>query len=204
MKLLQKLLSIQEHIDRFHKNKETNTYKYVDGQSVLNEIRPKMNELKLILKQEILSIENTRQDYVTARGNTKYEVLSKVMMKFTWIDTESGEREECLFGANGMNDWDKGVGSALTYGERYFLLKFFHVPTDADDNDALTDKRGESYVPKQKPITWLTEEQFNATLSADIKGIEAVLKKYSGDGFCIKKEWKNALEIKLKMLKDGK
>jgi len=204
MKLLQKLLSIQEHIDRFHKNKETNTYKYVDGQSVLNEIRPKMNELKLILKQEILSIENTRQDYVTARGNTKYEVLSKVMMKFTWIDTESGEREECLFGANGMNDWDKGVGSALTYGERYFLLKFFHIPTDADDNDALTDKRGESYVPKQKPITWLTEQQYNATLAADIKGIEAVLKKYSGDGFGIKQEWKNALEIKLKMLKDGK
>lgn len=204
MKLLQKLLSIQEHIDRFHKNKETNTYKYVDGQSVLNEIRPKMNELKLILKQEILSIENTRQDYVTARGNTKYEVLSKVMMKFTWIDTESGEREECLFGANGMNDWDKGVGSALTYGERYFLLKFFHVPTDADDNDALTDKRGESYVPKQKPITWLTEQQYNATLAADIKGIEAVLKKYCGDGFGIKKEWQNALEIKLKMLKDGK
>ncbi len=204
MKLLQKLLSIQEHIDRFHKNKETNTYKYVDGQSVLNEIRPKMNELKLILKQEILSIENTRQDYVTARGNTKYEVLSKVMMKFTWIDTESGEREECLFGANGMNDWDKGVGSALTYGERYFLLKFFHVPTDADDNDALTDKRGESYVPKQKPITWLTEQQYNATLAADTKGIEAVLKKYSGDGFGIKQEWKNALEIKLKMLKDGK
>jgi len=204
MKLLQKLLSIQEHIDRFHKNKETNTYKYVDGQSVLNEIRPKMNELKLILKQEILSIENTRQDYVTARGNTKYEVLSKVMMKFTWIDTESGEREECLFGANGMNDWDKGVGSALTYGERYFLLKFFHVPTDADDNDALTDKRGESYVPKQKPITWLTEQQYNATLAADTKGIEAVLKKYSGDGFGIKKEWQNALEIKLKMLKDGK
>ena len=204
MKLLQKLLSIQEHIDRFHKNKETNTYKYVDGQSVLNEIRPKMNELKIILKQEILSIENTRQDYVTARGNTKYEVLSKVMMKFTWIDTESGEREECLFGANGMNDWDKGVGSALTYGERYFLLKFFHVPTDADDNDALTDKRGESYVPKQKPITWLTEQQYNATLAADTKGIEAVLKKYSGDGFGIKKEWQNALEIKLKMLKDGK
>jgi len=204
MKLLQKLLSIQEHIDRFHKNKETNTYKYVDGQSVLNEIRPKMNELKLILKQEILSIENTRQDYVTARGNTKYEVLSKVMMKFTWIDTESGEREECLFGANGMNDWDKGVGSALTYGERYFLLKFFHIPTDADDNDALTDKRGESYAPKQKPITWLTEQQYNATLAADIKGIEAVFKKYSGDGFGIKQEWKNALEIKLKMLKDGK
>lgn len=204
MKLLQKLLSIQEHVDRFHKNKETNTYKYVDGQSVLNEIRPKMNELKIILKQEILSIENTRQDYVTARGNTKYEVLSKVMMKFTWIDTESGEREECLFGANGMNDWDKGVGSALTYGERYFLLKFFHIPTDADDNDALTDKRGESYVQEKKQITWLTEQQYNATLAADTKGIEAVLKKYNGDGFGIKADWKNALEIKLKMLKDGK
>jgi hypothetical protein len=58
-------------------------------------------------------------------------------MRFTWIDTETGEKDENLFGANGMNDFDKGVGSAMTYGERYFLLKYFHIPTDADDVDAV-------------------------------------------------------------------
>ena len=46
-------------------------------------------------------------------------------MRFTWVDVETGEKDENLFSANGQNDWDKGVGSALTYGERYFLFKVF-------------------------------------------------------------------------------
>jgi hypothetical protein len=56
-------------------------------------------------------------------------------MRFTWVDVETGEKDENLFAANGQNDWDKGVGSALTYAERYFLLKYFHIPTDEDDID---------------------------------------------------------------------
>ena len=32
---------------------------------------------------------------------------------------------------------EKGVGKALTYAEKYFLLKFFNIPTDeADPDDA--------------------------------------------------------------------
>jgi hypothetical protein len=93
-----------------------------------------MNSLGILLKQEVLSIENTRQDYTTKNG-TRSEIHSKVMLRFTWIDTDSNEREECLFGANGQNDWERGVPSAMTLGERYFLLKFFHIATDEDDID---------------------------------------------------------------------
>jgi hypothetical protein len=85
-----------------------------------------MNRFNLLLKQEVLSIDNERMDYTTKNGS-KSEILSKVMMRFTWIDAETGEQDVNLFGANGQNDWDKGVGSALTYGERYFLLKFFVI-----------------------------------------------------------------------------
>jgi hypothetical protein len=56
-------------------------------------------------------------------------------MKFTWVDCETGEKDENLWGAHGQNDFEKGFGSALTYGERYFLLKFFHIATDEDDID---------------------------------------------------------------------
>ncbi len=132
-----KLLLIQNSVESFVKNKKSYNFSYVDGNTVLSHIRPLMNDLGLLLKQEILSIENERYDYVTSKGAAKTEVLSKLDMRFTWIDTETGEKDENLFGANGMNDFDKGVGSAMTYGERYFLLKFFHIPTDADDVDAL-------------------------------------------------------------------
>jgi hypothetical protein len=134
MNIYQKLLEIQKKINGLGKDKQANNYKYVTGDKVLGEIKPLMNELGLILKQEVLSIENTRQDYQT-RNASKSEILSKVMMRFTWIDCETGEKDENLFGSNGQNDWEKGLGSALTYAERYFLLKYFHIATDEDDID---------------------------------------------------------------------
>jgi len=135
--LYKKLLLIQNSVENLVKNKKSFNFSYVDGNSVLSHIRPLMNHTGLLLKQEVLSIENERYDYKTTKGIEKTEVLSKLQMRFTWIDTETGEKDENLFAANGMNDFDKGVGSAMTYGERYFLLKFFHIPTDVDDVDAI-------------------------------------------------------------------
>jgi hypothetical protein len=139
--IYQKLLEIQQHVVGLGKDKKANNYDYVTGTKILAEVKPLMNKLGLLLKQEILSIENTRIDYKTGVGTqyekAKSEISSKVMMRFTWVDTESGQTDENLFGANGQNDWDKGVGSALTYAERYFLLKYFHIATDKDDLDNL-------------------------------------------------------------------
>jgi hypothetical protein len=134
MGIYKKLLVIQQKINGLSKDKKSFTYSYVTGDKVLGIIKPLMNELGLILKQEVVSIENSRQDYKTAKGD-KSEILSKVMMQFTWIDTDTGEKDVNSFGANGQNDWEKGLGSALTYAERYFLLKYFHIATDEDDID---------------------------------------------------------------------
>ncbi len=141
MNIYQKLHLIQSEINGLGKDKATNTYKYVTGDKVLSHIKPLMNKHGLLLKQEVLSIENSRQDYTVGitndrpQGRVKSEINSKVMMRFTWVDVETGDKDENLFGANGQNDWDKGVGSALTYAERYFLLKYFHIATDEDDID---------------------------------------------------------------------
>lgn len=134
MNIYQKLLAIQKQVIGLGKNKDGHNYKYVTGEKVLEHIKPLMNEHGLLLKQEVISIENTRQDFKTKYAENS-EINSKVMMRFTWVDCETGEKDENMFGANGQNAWDKGVGSALTYGERYFLLKFFHIATDEDDID---------------------------------------------------------------------
>lgn len=145
LNIYQKLLKIQKRINGLSKDKAGNNYKYVTGDKVLGELKPMMNDLGLILKQEVLSIDNVRQDYQTRNGS-KSEINSKVMMRFTWVDVDTGDKDENLFGANGQNDWDKGVGSALTYGERYFLLKYFHIATDEDDIDN-TDRQTDEPIP---------------------------------------------------------
>jgi len=147
-----KLLTIQQKVNGLGKDKSSHNFKYVTGSKVLGFIKPLMNEQGLILKQEVLSIDNERQDYDTRSGQ-KSEILSKVMMRFTWIDCESGERDENLFGANGQNDWEKGLGSALTYAERYFLLKFFHIATDEDDIDNPDRETSEPVDTRKKLVT---------------------------------------------------
>lgn len=135
LNLYQKLLEIQKHVIGLGQDAKTYDYKYVSGSKVLSHIKPLMNQYGLLLKQELIGIENSRQDYVTAKGISKSEILSTCSFKFTWIDVDTGDKDENLFAANGQNGWDKGVGSAMTYGERYFLLKFFHIATDEDDID---------------------------------------------------------------------
>ena len=167
--IYQKLLVIQQKINGLGKDKSTYNYKYVTGDKVLGEIKPLMNELGLLLKQEVISINNSRQDYITKSGQ-KSEILSKVMMRFTWVDSETGEKDENLFGANGQNDWEKGLGSALTYAERYFLLKYFHIATDEDDIDNDSRKTTPAVVIEAKVKPTLTGDKVDKVNEALANG----------------------------------
>ena len=142
MSIYKKLLNIQRAVKGLSKDKKSYSFSYVTGNKLLSFIKPLMDKEGLLLKQEVLSIDNKRMDYIVKNGS-KSEILSKVMMRFTWIDTETGETDINMFGANGQNDWEKGLGSALTYAERYFLLKYFHIATDEDDIDNPERKKQE-------------------------------------------------------------
>lgn len=185
LNIYQKLLEIQKSVSGLAKDKQANSYKYVTGDKVLDHIKPLMNKLGLILKQEVLSIDNVRQDYRTGIGTQyekpKSEINSKVMMKFTWVDCASGDKDENLFGANGQNDWDKGVGSALTYGERYFLLKYFHIATDEDDIDNPDRKPQEPITPPTQPQTtelaWINDKQVEALIGRIKAGEQGIIEQ---------------------------
>ena len=135
MAIFKKLLSLQQAVVGLTKDKTGNSYQYVSGDKILSIVRPKMDELGLILVPEVLESNFSREDYNTKNGQ-KSEMFCSVKMRFTWVDADSGETLPCEWASSGMNAWDKGLGSALTYGERYFLLKFFHIATDRDDVDA--------------------------------------------------------------------
>ena len=121
-------------------------YNYVSGAKLLGVIRPLMDKLGLILTQEVVDIKNEPITYMTRNGE-KTEMFTTVQIRFTWVDVEDGSQVVNDFFANGMNAWDKGLGSALTYAERYYLMKTFHIATDEDDVDALV--KDEAIKPQQ-------------------------------------------------------
>jgi len=163
MSIYKKLHEIQKAVSGLKKDTKAFGYDYVSGTKILSIIKPLMDDKGLLLKQEVISIDNDRQDYQAKKG-AKTEILTKVMMRFTWVDIETGDTDINSFGANGQNGFDKGVGSALTYAERYFLLKYFHIATDEDDIDQ----------PKPK----LTDEMLKGCDKWTKENKEAVLKKY--------------------------
>ena len=144
--LAQKLLEIQKVVRGLAKDKDGASYSYVSGSKALGVIRPEMDKQGVLLVPEVIDSSFTRMDYEIAGkkpgepGRPKTEIFVWLKMRFTWVDAESGERMECLWCSSGQNGFDKSLGSALTYGERYFLLKWFHIATDYDDVDTRQDE----------------------------------------------------------------
>lgn len=151
MNLHQKLIEIRKEIDVFEKDTKGFNYSYVSGSQVLGKIQEKMNELGVILHPEMKDLEHNTFDYQQWNKSRnqmedKTDFVISGNMKYVWINADDPkERIEIDWNIYGQqDDISKAYGSALTYSERYFLLKFFNTPTDDDDPDTRqgSSKRG--------------------------------------------------------------
>ncbi len=139
MNLNEKLLELRKDLDYFQKSAQGYNYKYVAGVDILVKIRPKMDELGLLLVPSV-------EGFTTNLDQPKKQTV-EMEMNMTWINVEDGEKLRVSFAAFGQqDDLSKAFGSALTYAERYFLMKFFQIPTDDDDPDKFKKKN----TPKNK------------------------------------------------------
>ena len=80
-----------------------------------------------------------KHEYVTAKGKEKLDFIVTAKMTYTWINAEEPTDKlvvpwVCI--GQQTDDISKAMGTALTYNERYFLLKFLGIPTDEDDADS--------------------------------------------------------------------
>ena len=147
--IYKKLAEIQAAVRGLTKDKAAFNYDYVTGDKLLNVVRPMMIDRGLLLLPSVAEVKTQVINY-TAWDNKaktlveKTEILYVLSMDMTWVDSEDGETLIEKWAGSGMNAFDKGFGSALTYGERYYLLKTFHIPTDKDDVDAIAKERDEA------------------------------------------------------------
>lgn len=155
LNLFQKIADVKANIDGFTKDTTGYNYSYVSGSQVLHRIRSKMIEHNLLLvpyteHEEIIETKN-------AKGKTEHIV--KLKLTYIWINADKPQEklEVPFFAVGQQDDVSKAHGTALTYAERYFLMKFFNIPTDEDDADA-KQKREQYTKPDAKEIGTLKEE----------------------------------------------
>lgn len=111
---------------------QSDKYDFASDESVLDKFRPMMDEYSILLIPRVVGHE--LREGSTKSGTARY--LTEVDYEMVWHDVESGEELIVPSYAQGVDlAGEKGVGKAATYNEKYFLLKFFHVPTKKDDPD---------------------------------------------------------------------
>jgi len=133
MNIYQKLIEVRKAVPFLKKENEGYQFKYVSSSQTLAALREAMDANGLILIPKVLS--ERVQDHTTDRGKHSYFTILNI--EFTWVNADNpDEKIVCPWAGQGLDEGEKGVGKALTYAEKYFMLKFFNVPTDKDDPDA--------------------------------------------------------------------
>lgn len=135
MNLYEKLLEMQKKVDGIIKDAKNTSdrYDFASDENVLDRFRPMMDEMGILLIPEIAQTE--LHEGATKSGTSRF--MTEVWYNMKWHDVESGEELVVPWYAQGVDlAGEKGVGKAATYAEKYFFLKFFHVPTKRDDPDS--------------------------------------------------------------------
>ena len=135
MNIHEKLLAIQMEVDTIVKDGKnlSDKYDFASDENVLDKFRPLMDKHGLLLIPRITGTKVS--EGATRSGTTRY--LTELTLDMLWYDTETKEQLSVPWYSQGVDlAGEKGVGKALTYAEKYFLLKFFHVSTKKDDPDS--------------------------------------------------------------------
>lgn len=166
LNLFQKIADVKANIDGFTKDAKSYNYSYVSGSQVLHRIRNKMIENNLLLipkttEEKYKQIQVTRFNQKAKREITVTEFVVEMKLTYVWINADKPEEQlEIPFYAVGQqDDVSKAHGTGLTYAERYFLMKFFNIPTDEDDADA--KEKQEKYANSSNQLKDILRDEAN-------------------------------------------
>ena len=185
MNLHQKLVQIRKEVKYVQKDAKGHNFNYATGADLICEIRPKMDELNVILQPNMESFELVE---VKKAGGTA--VVPKITISHTWIDADNPS-DRFSTQATYFEDRMTGcqsIGSMMTYAERYFLYKFFQIATGADDIEQIYKDNGwDSKEILQSKEVYESPHKLDKPEKAQEKVVEAKIEKKHFDdavAFC--------------------
>ncbi|MGY0414013.1 ERF family protein [Staphylococcus sp. mip270_02] len=164
LNIYQKIADVKANIEGFTKDTKGYNFTYVSGSQILHRIRNKMIEHRLLLIPSTSNEKWTTHTYKNKKGHEVIDFIVEMDLNYKWVNADKPEEQlDISYHAFGQqNDISQAHGTALTYSERYFLMKFFNIPTDEDDADA-----------KEK------QDRYSKVDAESLKTLEAEIKNFS-------------------------
>jgi hypothetical protein len=139
LNLFQKIHGVMRDIEYLNKDDSIsfgNTkYKAISEEKVTSTVRAALLKYGLV----IMPVEQEHHK----EGN-----LSTVNTKYKIVDIDTGQYETIVSSGTGADSQDKGVGKAMTYSYKYFLLRTFAIPTGEDPDKVSSAELDAKEQPK--------------------------------------------------------
>lgn len=136
LKLIQAISAVQQELEIMGRDAKADigkySYKYTPFPTMWVELKP-------LLKKHGLTV---IQSPVSNDGNTMGDFLR------TEVYHSSGAFKEWTMRLIVTRDDPQGIGSAITYAERYMIKTIFKLVTDSEDNDATTQRLADGEMKK--------------------------------------------------------
>ena len=200
LNLYKKIAEIRKLVEVIRKNKKGFNYSYVTEDEILAKVSAGMSKHNLLLMPTIspgtMSVTPIHYTKLKKAKNGDYvpedvnEVLVKADFIFTWINCDNPDEQLSVSWSlvGQQSDAAQAFGSALTYANRYFMLKFFQIATPEDDPDNWLAKKKEAETEAEYAVTKSIIDKINefvhSYLDANSNGEEyrqkvaAIVKKY--------------------------
>lgn len=158
LNIYEKMSLITEEIGVVEKNlkvqvNQTNSYKAVSERDILDNVKPLEKKYRVysypvnrkIIENDILSKESEYNGKVT-KTNIIYMRL-EIVYRFVNIDNPSEYIDITTYG-DGLDTGDKAPGKAMTYGDKYGLMKAYKISTGDDPDKEPSPQDG--YTKEEK------------------------------------------------------
>lgn len=163
LSLFAKLLEVRKSVPYLKKDAESQQFAYNASSQVLGAVRQKLDDLGVLLVTNIINKQVNAREKAKKDGSIAITYEVDLDLEFTWVNVENPEEKIVInWFTMGLDTGDnsKAVGKALTYAEKYFMLKQFNIATDKDDADAFQQKAEDNVkeFPDKDDLVLLSEK----------------------------------------------
>lgn len=175
LNIYEKLMLITDEIGIIEKNlnvsiSKTNSYKAVSERDVLDNVKPIEKKYRVFsypVKREIIDKDVLVKETEFTNGNTGDTTITKTNTLFMRIETiyrfvnidNPDEYVETIVYGDGLDTGDKAPGKAMTYADKYALMKAYKLSTGDDPDKDPSPANG-----CQKRVGYATPRQIDVLL----------------------------------------